>query len=364
MVFHVAFYLPSVWHVMKQFKFSWRKLAFESYTLDGVHVHPVFYFPRISFLSIGIDKALKLFAFRSLRRKKFKRQGLDFDLVYGQTIYPDGALTQSIANLLDVPYMLIMIGSDVHTYSRTNSKIRSESQRAMEGAGLVTAVSEKLKEISADVFGKNYVDHVLYTVCDHDHFKNNSLIHSKLDRFYFVGALIRNKGIVELLTAYAKIHEKCPSATLTLIGDGDRELVEDLIKEYGLESSINLKGRISDRGVLVKEINNADVFLFPSYNEGLPNVVVEAIACERAVICTDVGGVKEISDTNLAFQTVAVKQVDEIVEAVERLWDSDFEQVLEYSKQNRAQVISLFGPDNHRSSFSQMIQLLDTPKET
>lgn len=85
---------------------------------------------------------------------------------------------------------------------------------------------------------------------------------------------------------------------LLIVGDGEqRGQIEQLIKELGLESDILLLGRRSDIEVL---LSLSQFFVLSSKYEGLPTVVIEAMACETFVIATDCGGSAEImADTGL-----------------------------------------------------------------
>lgn len=132
--------------------------------------------------------------------------------------------------------------------------------------------------------------------------------------------------------------------------------LDKLIEEKEIKDQVIFKGRISDREELARETNETDVFLFPSHNKGLPNAVIEAVACEGAVICTEVGGVKEITNQNIAFQIILPININAITGAVQELKRTDIEILRNYAKKNRQKLVEKFSPDAELKSFHKIIE--------
>jgi len=113
-------------------------------------------------------------------------------------------------------------------------------------------------------------------------------------RFIFVGRLVGDKGINELVFAFKKLLETHPFAKLTLVGPLERELdplEPETLEEIKQNQSIEAVGMQEDvRPWMAK----SDVLVFPSYREGFPNVVIEAGAMELPSIVTDINGSREI----------------------------------------------------------------------
>jgi len=82
---------------------------------------------------------------------------------------------------------------------------------------------------------------------------------------------------------------------------GDGELVKEF-KMYAVEQKISDKvkflGKITDRTILINELRNSDLFIFPSYGEGLPRVLLEAMAAGLPCISTNVNGIPELLDAD------------------------------------------------------------------
>jgi glycosyltransferase involved in cell wall biosynthesis len=113
-------------------------------------------------------------------------------------------------------------------------------------------------------------------------------------KFLFLGRIGERKGAFDLIKAFSLLpdeHKK--KSTLIMAGDGDLEAARNLVKTLNLEDYIQLPGWIDadQRDILLAQAN---VFILPSYNEGLPLAMLEAMAWELPVIVTPVGGISEI----------------------------------------------------------------------
>ena len=115
-----------------------------------------------------------------------------------------------------------------------------------------------------------------------------------LIRFVSLGRVGQRKGTFDLIRAFAKLAPELQSrCELILAGDGAIEQALELITALKLESYIKLPGWLNStqRNQLLQQ---SHVFVLPSYNEGLPMAMLEAMAWELPVIVTPVGGIPEI----------------------------------------------------------------------
>ena len=112
-------------------------------------------------------------------------------------------------------------------------------------------------------------------------------------RFIFVGRLVPDKGIQELIQAFLQLIATYPSCTLTLVGWYEDETPLSEATLQAIESTPAI--RFVDRQDDVRPFyQNADCLVFPSYREGFPNVVLEAGAMGLPSIVTDINGSREI----------------------------------------------------------------------
>lgn len=117
---------------------------------------------------------------------------------------------------------------------------------------------------------------------------------SSVFKIIVVGILLRYKGYDYLLRALSKIHLK-QKWELIVIGDGpEREKLSKLAKDLGINRNIIFGGWIDQMEDLIEKLDQAHLFVLSSLTEGMPRVVLEAMARGLPVIATEVGGVPEI----------------------------------------------------------------------
>lgn len=125
----------------------------------------------------------------------------------------------------------------------------------------------------------------------------------------FTGSIIHRKGVDILIEAFVQIAQNTPQLFLWLVGPKDQAenpsmdeaFVTSLqfkIAEAGLADRVRFHGLIADRHKLAEAYQAADVFVFPSRKEGLPNVVLEAMACGLPIIASDLPGLKNVIKPN------------------------------------------------------------------
>ncbi len=109
-----------------------------------------------------------------------------------------------------------------------------------------------------------------------------------------VGRLVRHKRIDKIIEAISVIRVKYPNVELLIIGEGpEKENLENLTRELGIESNVNFYGSV-DHSKILDLIQNADMLVLNSIYEGLPHVVIEAMACGTPVIATNIKGTNEV----------------------------------------------------------------------
>jgi glycosyltransferase involved in cell wall biosynthesis len=121
----------------------------------------------------------------------------------------------------------------------------------------------------------------------------------------FAGSLIERKGIDILLHAFIGASSKRSDLYLLVVGPKNKNenptLDEGFVNHLNLlvitnrlAERVSFTGLIRDRGILAEIYRAADIFVFPSRNEGLPNVVLEAMACEMPIIVSQLPGLEKV----------------------------------------------------------------------
>lgn len=139
--------------------------------------------------------------------------------------------------------------------------------------------------------------------------------------FVFVGRIVGDKGINELVEAFIRLHSRYNNVRLVLVGRYEQELdpVRDTTRKMiDRNSDINACGpKYGDE--LLQMYVDADCFVMPSYREGFPNTVLEAGAMGLPSIVTDINGSREIIENGKNGLIVPPKDANALYEAMERM---------------------------------------------
>ncbi len=132
-----------------------------------------------------------------------------------------------------------------------------------------------------------------------------------------VGRICEQKGQLLLIEAIKKLHDKGIEVHLILAGDGEmREEVETLINAYALNAFITITGWISSDEVR-HHILSAEIMVLPSFAEGLPVVIMEAMSLKRLVVSTYVAGIPELIKHKENGWLCAAGDVDALAEVLQ-----------------------------------------------
>jgi glycosyltransferase involved in cell wall biosynthesis len=134
-----------------------------------------------------------------------------------------------------------------------------------------------------------------------------------------VGRLVPVKGHAKLIEAVAELRRRGVPVHATLVGGGPRrEALERLAARLGVAESVTFTGSLSHDDVL-ERYAEADVFCLPSFGEGLPVVLMEAMAMELPVVASQVMGVSELVEHDVSGLLVTPARPDLLADALERL---------------------------------------------
>ena len=144
--------------------------------------------------------------------------------------------------------------------------------------------------------------------------------------FLSAGRLGPRKGFEDLIEAIRLVNTGYPDIKFIILGDGPLypELYKRII-QAGLEKIVNLAGHISDRARMAKYYQSALGFIHPAHYEGLPTVLLEAMACGKAVISTSVSGALDVIENEVNGLLVEPKNPQSIARAVEYLLQNPHE---------------------------------------
>jgi glycosyltransferase involved in cell wall biosynthesis len=135
----------------------------------------------------------------------------------------------------------------------------------------------------------------------------------------FIGDLSKAKGIHDLLSAFKLTSEQFAHANLYLIGSVTPDIdIKQLILDNGLTDKVQHMG-VKPHKELPLWYNACDFFVLPSYTEGMPNVVFEAMACAKPVVASPVGGIPEVVENGVSGILVEPGNIDGLAKAMLKL---------------------------------------------
>lgn len=304
--------------------------------IDGIHV-------------IG-TKGLNIPGVRGLMFKMNAKKALknlvemeDIDIIHGHYLFPAGAAAVEVGREYGIKTYITAHGSDMFEVYKKQPLMRSTIKKVLKGADVVLAVSNALRHeiIATGVKGIsdktrlswNSVDINKFSDGRNDYFKREYQLYDK-PIVLFVGNLIKRKNVDSLLEA-----KKISSTDYYLVVVGDGPLFKKLkkkVKEENIRDVIFTGSRDDVENI----IPSCDVLILPSYSESFGLVLIEALACGKPVIGSDVGGITEIITKHVGL-LVNPNKISSIAMAIDKvIGDDDFRYMLSLNARDRAMDFS------------------------
>ena len=269
---------------------------------------------------IGMNVAPKLMAHASKRTVQRCVTENGIRLIDAHYFFPDGVAASILARELDIPYVITARGSDINLIASFASP-RKQMLRAAQGASALVAVSEALANAMRNMGMPAEKIHVLRNGVDLDffypadnHSASKDVFTSELT-FLSVGTLKEAKGHDIAIQFVSRI----PSARLFIVGRGPQES-----KLRSLANQLHVNDRVIFTGVLDQDslrarYRAADALILMSEREGMPNVILESLACGTPVLATNVGGIPELLTESCCGELVSNRSAESLDDAWRKL---------------------------------------------
>ncbi len=264
------------------------------------------------------------FLLRTAAARPLAKLTADFrpDVVLTSWLFPDGCAMASLCQRVGLLLVLITQGTDTHQYLNRPLR-RAKILKAISRSAAVICRSgdlgRRLREAGAPpeklrtIY--NGVDQEIFARMDRAAARTALGIAPDDAVLLFVGNLLPVKNPGMLVAALQQLNQAralrgLRGAILNIIGSGPLEAqLRHRAETLGLSGSIHFLGRQPPTEV-ARHMNAADVFCLASWNEGFPNVILEAMACGLPVVSTDVGGIRERIDRPSRGHLVHAGDVD------------------------------------------------------
>lgn len=257
------------------------------------------------------------------------------------------------------PFVISAWGTDVMKFPQKNFAFKSILKYNLKKADAICATSYTIKDYLKPVTSKSI--HVIPFGVNIEEFSKKEVKSLFSEESYVIGcikALEDLYNIDVLIKAFAVLKSKFPSKSLKLliIGVGSREAeLKKMVSDLKLTEDVTFTGRIAFSEVS-NYFNMLDVLVNISDYESFGVSVIEAMACEKPVIVTNTGGLKEIIENSTFGSLVEIANVEQTAYEMERyLLDEDLK--LKVGKAARAKVVEKY---NWTNNIHQMIDLYRT----
>lgn len=222
-------------------------------------------------------------------------------LTHAHYAFPTGLLSLIGKRLFKIPYVVTVHGGDIDKMAKKSARIAGLTQTILQEATHVITVGERLKQEVVTNFGVSEtnvtvmsmgVDRKVFHPLARDAVRDELNLPESERVILFIGNLIREKGILELVQAFAALQNSLPEVSLHLLGSSKSATFVEEVKQYITTHKIegvHFEGT-KPQSELAKWLAAADVLALPSYHEGFGLVALESMASGTPVVASDVGG--------------------------------------------------------------------------
>lgn len=205
---------------------------------------------------------------------------------------------------------------DVFYDQECNDRQKKEVRAVLALADVVIALSEEWKEYLSTICDHNKIIVIYNAVKISDYVKQIYTDHNVL----FLGRLGERKGVYDLIDAIPKIVESVPNVHFYIGGDGEIAKCRELCLRKGIENYVTFLGWITGEQK-EKLLKTCSVFVLPSYHEGMPMSLLEAMSYGLVVVSTRVGGIPKVVENEKTGYLIEAGDTDglskKIIEAVQ-----------------------------------------------
>ena len=276
------------------------------------------------YYAAGLDKQIELKYIATMQDGSKFRKILDyylcmcdFDIIHvhmsSRASFYRKSVFIKIAHLAKKKIIIHMHGSEFNIFyeNECNNKQKKKIREIFLLADVIIALSDEWK-----VYLSKYCDDHKIIVLNNaikiplfvrDNFKDRNVL--------FLGRLGRRKGTYDLIAAIPKVLEKNPHVHFYFGGDGEIEACKKICIKTHVQNNVTFLGWITG-GQKEEYLKKCSTFILPSYHEGMPMAILEAMAYGNIVIATPVGGIPEVIHTGQNGYLIDTGDIDGIADTI------------------------------------------------
>jgi len=279
-----------------------------------------------------------------------------FNSFYKHSLFVTMAKSQSLPVVLHIHG-----GKFKDFYDGSNESGKANISRRLRKADRLIVLSESWREFFRTLCPDEIIRVVENGIPLDVFAPSENLKNRKGLNFIFVGEVRSAKGMDELLDAFSQLIKKRTDWKLTIVGSGQIDKYRKIVDESGISLNVQFAGEKTGRD-LTKLYSESDIFVFPSHSEGMPLVVLEAMAMKLAIIASSVGSIPEILDKAGGI-LIPPKDSNALENAIESLI-GNVDKINSMGGINKKTIENRFSFDRVSEQIGKIYEELTTPSKT
>jgi glycosyltransferase involved in cell wall biosynthesis len=254
---------------------------------------------------------------------------LKYDVVIARLPSEYGLMAVELANKLNKKLVVEVVGcawDSLWNYGNLKAKMYApiltyRMKKAVKNADFISYVSQEFLQSRYSGSEKAItvsVSNVEIPLLNEDILKKRlEKIELKNEKIVFglIGSFkTKYKGIHDAIPVLGKLSKKYPNLEFRILGSGNPDEYIEMAKQYNIEDKVFFDGVLPSGEAVFKWIDNIDVYIHPSYQEGVPRALIEAMSRGCPSIASTAGGIPELLDKNLTFNPSDKNKFYEILE--------------------------------------------------
>lgn len=288
-----------------------------------------------SYYNIGLEKLVELeyletfiegsklkkflFALKSLL--KFKKVAMNKDIIHIHMSSRGSFYRKSLFILksykMNKKIILHIHGSEFEKFYKDecNAILKKYVRNIFRKCNKIIALSDEWKLILSEIENENKIE-VLYNSIEIKENKNSKDYSKK--KILFLGRIGQRKGVYDILEVAPQIIYKHPDVEFIIAGDGEVDKFRKLCEKKQINKNVNILGwTAGDKKIEL--LNEATVYLLPSYNEGMPISILEAMSYRLPIVSSNIGGIPQLVTDGEEGYLFNAGDVSELVRILDKI---------------------------------------------